>query len=67
MTADLILVDDDGRSLYGRCGYCGVTVDNYDPNHRVTPILRGGRGVECVLRGGITRRDAAPLCKKSQP
>lgn len=54
-------VDDDGQSLYGLCGHCQVRVDNYDPNHRVTPILQGGRGVECVLRGDIPARQGGPL------
>ncbi|MEX2439710.1 MAG: hypothetical protein WD739_07495 [Actinomycetota bacterium] len=35
----------------GVCGQCQRTVDNTDPNHRVTPILEGGRGVECKFRG----------------
>ncbi len=59
--ADTEFMDEDGRSLYGRCGHCGITVDNFDGNHRITPILRGGRGVECVLRGDIEPREAAPL------
>lgn len=60
MTPDL-LVDDTGASLYGSCSHCQRTVDNYDDLHRVTPIMRGGRGVECVLRGDIAPHEAAPL------
>jgi len=36
---------------FGSCGHCQLIVTNDDPNHRVTPILKGGRGVECKLRG----------------
>lgn len=61
MPASVELVDDEGRSLHGSCSHCGMTVDNHEPNHRVTPILRGGRGVECVLRGDIHPMDAMPL------
>lgn len=60
--ADLF-VDDDGVSLYGRCGHCKRVVDNLDENHRVTAIVRGGRGVECVLRGDIEAVQAGPLRK----
>lgn len=46
---------DDLAELYpdldGRCGDCQREVTNEDPDHRVTPILKGGRGVECKLRG----------------
>lgn len=62
MTVDPgFFVGDDGRSLYGSCSRCQRSVDNHDPLHRVTPILRGGRGVECVLRGDITHAEAMPL------
>lgn len=37
--------------LYGSCSRCDRVVDNRDPNHRVTAIVEGGRGVECKLRG----------------
>lgn len=39
--------------LGGSCGYCDRIVSNEDEDgiHRVTPILEGGRGVECKLRG----------------
>lgn len=37
--------------LAGRCGFCQRTVSNADLEHRVTPILNGGRGVECKRRG----------------
>ena len=53
--------DETGRSLYGVCSYCQRNVDNYDPLHRVTRILRGGRGVECVQRGDIEPHEAQPL------
>lgn len=52
---------DDGDSLFGLCGHCQIMVDNHDPNHRVSALLRGGRGVECVLRGDIHVSEAAPL------
>jgi hypothetical protein len=41
----------DWPDLEGVCGHCGRTVSNADPVHRVTPILKGGRGVECKRRG----------------
>lgn len=56
-----LLLDDDGKSLYGRCGHCQRTVDNRDKLHRVTSIVRGGQGVECVLRGDIEASQAGPL------
>lgn len=56
-----LLVGDGGKSLYGSCSHCRRTVDNHDDNHRVTSIMRGGRGVECVLRGDILPHDAKPL------
>ena len=37
--------------LDGFCGKCQRTVDNHDPDHRVTAIVEGGRGVECKVRG----------------
>jgi hypothetical protein len=39
--------------LGGVCGHCQRQVNNADHDgiHRVTPILKGGRGVECKLRG----------------
>lgn len=37
--------------LFGTCGRCQRVVDNRDPQHRVTSIVEGGRGVECELRG----------------
>lgn len=56
-----LLVDEDGRSLYGRCGTCHRRVDNHDPAHRVSSIMRGGRGVECAERGDIPWSAAMPL------
>jgi len=56
-----LLVDDEGFSLNGSCGHCQRLVDNYDQQHRVSAILRGGKGVECVLRGDIDPHEAAPL------
>lgn len=56
-----LLVDADDRSLHGLCGHCQRRVDNHDEMHRVSAILRGGRGVECVLRGDIRYADARPL------
>ncbi len=61
MTPRYLFVDDHGKSLWGTCGHCQRRVDNYDDLHRVTPIMRGGRGVECVLRGDITPDLAKPL------
>lgn len=63
----LALTDEDGFSLYGSCSHCQRMVDNHDEYHRVTPIMRGGRGVECVLRGDIRHGDAAPLGKRPRP
>lgn len=48
-------------SLNGRCGHCNMVVDNYNPNHRVTSLMRGGKGVECVFRGDIDPKDGGPL------
>lgn len=56
-----LLIDGNGRSLHGRCGHCQRRVDNHDELHRVSAILQGGRGVECVLRGDIVHSDAMPL------
>ncbi len=56
----------DLEDMRGKCGHCGVHVDNYDANHLVTPILRGGRGVECVLRGDIPPAKAGPLRRGTQ-
>lgn len=56
-----LFVDDAGVSLDGRCGHCHRPVDNHDELHRVSSIIRGGRGVECVLRGDIGHADAMPL------
>lgn len=56
--------DTDGDTLWGHCGFCGIEVDNYDANHRVTSVMRGGKGVECVLRGDITPSDARPLGRR---
>lgn len=50
-----------GETMTGRCGHCQRSVDNYDDLHRITSIMRGGRGVECVLRGDIDPQEAAPL------
>ena len=60
-TIDELAVDDDGNSLRGRCSYCQRSVDNHDELHRVTAIMRGGWGVECVLRGDIEPTQAQPL------
>jgi hypothetical protein len=51
----------NGEPLRGRCGHCQIHVDSTDPNHRVTSIVRGGRGVECVLRGDISAAEGGPL------
>lgn len=59
-----------GEPMRGLCGHCQVDVDSFDPNHRVTSIVRGGRGVECVLRGDITPDEGGPLrsmMKQLQP
>jgi hypothetical protein len=56
-----LLVDDEGASLAGSCSHCQRRVDNHDEHHRVTSIVRGGRGVECVLRGDIRPGEAMPL------
>jgi hypothetical protein len=37
--------------LGGRCSECDRDVTNADPDHRITPILEAGRGVECRWRG----------------
>lgn len=56
-----VFVDGDGLSLYGSCSHCQRRVDNHDELHRVTSIIRGGYGVECVLRGDIRHSEAMPL------
>ena len=56
-----VLVDEEGNSLSGSCSHCCRVVDNYDDNHRVSAIMMGGRGVECVLRGDIQPLQARPL------
>lgn len=60
-----LLVDEHGKSLYGQCGACDRLVTNHDPGHRVSAIMRGGRGVECVQRGDITPAEAMPLGEKA--
>lgn len=50
----------NGALLRGLCGHCQIHVDSTDPNHRVTSIVRGGRGVECVLRGDIDPSEGGP-------
>lgn len=60
MGAELLL-DENGASLYGSCSHCQRRVDNRDDLHRVTSIMRGGRGVECVLRGDIEAHEGGPL------
>jgi hypothetical protein len=56
--------DDDyrwnGELQRGLCGHCQVMVDSADPNHRVTSIVDGGRGVECVVRGDISSAEGGP-------
>lgn len=61
-----LLTDDRGVSLHGRCGHCQRRVDNHDELHRVSEIMRGGYGVECVLRGDIDPVDAQPLGRWDQ-
>ena len=56
-----LLVGSEGRSLYGRCSTCHRTVDNHDSAHRVSSIMRGGRGVECAERGDIPWSATMPL------
>lgn len=51
----------NGTPMRGLCGHCQIHVDSTDPNHRVTSIFAGGRGVECVLRGDIAASDGGPL------
>ncbi len=57
----LLLIDSEGHSLYGTCGHCQRQVDNFDIDHRVSAILRGGKGVECVIRGDIDPWEGHPL------
>lgn len=59
-----VLVDEEGKSLFGSCSHCRRVVDNHDANHRVSAIFRGGRGVECSLRGDIQPLQARPLGRK---
>jgi hypothetical protein len=65
MPHDLLVDAGDGTSLYGSCSYCHRRVDNHDENHRVSAIMDGGRGVECVLRGDIEPLLARPLGRRS--
>lgn len=51
----------NGAPLKGRCGHCNRSVDSTDPNHRVTSIVVGGRGVECVLAGEIPPEEGGRL------
>lgn len=60
-------IGDDLKSLSGRCSHCQRSVDNHDELHRVTSIVRGGRGVECVLRGDIDPHEARPLGFRPEP
>ena len=60
-------LDDEGESLEGRCGWCNRNVDNFTDGHRVTSIVRGGRGVECYDRGDIHGGQAAPLKRMGMP
>lgn len=53
--------DGDLEPLRGLCGHCNAMVDSLDPNHRVTSIVDGGAGVQCVLRGDIPPADGGPL------
>lgn len=64
MKTELLIDLTTGESLWGRCGHCQRRVDNHDELHRVSEIMRGGLGVECVLRGDIEPRDAMPLGRK---
>lgn len=59
METDLLLLDGD--SLNGSCSHCQRNVDNHDEAHRVSSILRGGKGVECAIRGDIDWYLARPL------
>jgi len=59
-----LLVDSEGQSLYGRCSTCHRTVDNHDSAHRVSSIIRGGRGVECAERGDIPWSATMPLGRR---
>lgn len=61
---DLRLADNEGSSLYGTCSHCQRVVDNHDDLHRVSGILDGGFGVECVLRGDIEGHEARPMGAK---
>lgn len=59
-----LYADEYGTSLHGVCSHCQRTVDNHNQHHRVTSIIRGGKGVECVLRGDITYQQACPMGTK---
>lgn len=54
----------EGKPLAGCCGHCRRLVDSSDPDHRVTAIMRGGHGVECVLRGDIEPEEGGLLCRE---
>lgn len=56
-----LLVGEGDVPLRGSCGYCHRMVDSTNPSHRVSAILMGGRGVECVLRGDLPAHLAGPL------
>jgi hypothetical protein len=61
-----LLIDEHGHSLQARCSRCLKRVDNFDPDHRVSAIMRGGRGVECVRRGDIEPWQGGPLRRRSE-
>ena len=65
MNPDL-LVDDNGWTLHGMCGFCQRRVDNFDVHHRVSAISRGGKGVECVLRMDIQPIEGGPLLESTK-
>lgn len=56
-----LLVDKHDAPLHGSCGFCQRMVDSTDAMHRVSAIILGGRGVECVLRGDILPHMGGPL------
>lgn len=62
-----LLTNGGGRSMHGSCPHCNRMVDNHDELHRVSSVVRGGRGVECVLRGDITPGEAQPLGPCNRP
>lgn len=45
----------------GICSQCQREVLVGDPEHRITPILEGGRGVECALRGDYVPAGRRPV------